>query len=409
MATAFQGRRTFPAAAAAVLAVCAILAPRAAGAYEFNRTIEVFVYVSAWVTVYEQMEEASGLVQYPSGNEAAASASGFSLSRLRVGLRLTLLKGWLQLKAQVKLERDPAVMDIFLQLNIRPWIRFKLGQFIVPGAYENMIDNRSLDFIQRTHLARNLVDWSLSRTPHVSSLFHGNRSYRRDFGLAMAGDIDIRRGFIRTIIMVGNGLGNNLYIGGSTNKEFIVTNLPQFFYGIRLELADLFDVLTVGGHFTYNEHDNIVLNSGRTVYDLNRISGSGDVRVKIPRTGLRAAGMFGYGEVREDFDRDGHGDLTYYGWEAKILWSLTGLAAGRTDCGFCEKNSIELGGRYENYTTEFNGSGVRVEQNDWTIGLNYEYIQYLKVQVNYVLRRTTDPSFPDLDDDILFVNVQFSI
>jgi len=393
--------------AGALLAI--VLAAPAARAYEVNEALEVYGYMQMWVTLYEQMEDARGLYQHPSGNEATAATTGFSLSRLRVGARATLLRRIIELGLQVKLEDDPGVLDAWLAVKPWRWLGLQLGQFKIPGPYENLIDNRDLDFIERAAISSTMADYQLSRTPHPSSYFSGNRAYLRDLGAALKGEIDIRRGFLRYVLMVGNGLGANLFIGGATNKEFIITNKPQFFYGARLELADLFGIVSLGGHFSYNRHDNIVLQSGRVVYDIDRMSASGDLHVSIPWTGIRLGGLYAHGWVNDDFDGDGRADLTYYGYEARLLWDLTELSRIAGKAPVAGDHTFEVGVRFENTTQMFNESELWAKQNDWTFGMTYMFRKMIKVQVNYVLRRTDDPADPELDDDILFVNIQAGI
>ena len=43
----------------------------------------------------------------------------------------------------------------------------------------------------------------------------------------------------------------------------------------RVELEPWRKHIVLGGHFNYNRHDNVVFNSGRTVIDIDRISGCG--------------------------------------------------------------------------------------------------------------------------------------
>ena len=71
-----------------VLTLLAALAlwPASAGAMEVNEHLDVFGYAQIWLTVVEQMEDARGLFQHPSGDGAVDTATGFRLHKARVGL-----------------------------------------------------------------------------------------------------------------------------------------------------------------------------------------------------------------------------------------------------------------------------------------------------------------------------------
>ncbi len=84
----------------------------------------------------------------------------------------------------------------------------------------------------------------------------------------------------------------------------------------------------------------------------------------------------------------------YSGWG---LWTMQPLLGDR----------IELGIRYDVFSTEFNSSGSVTDQNNWTFGVNFSPEKYLRLQLNYVVKDTVDDFEPDRDDNILFMNFQF--
>ncbi len=378
---------------------------RGAGAYEFNDQAEAFGYAQFWFTLYEQMEEARELYQNPSRDSAATSASGLSINRARLGARLRLLEGRLRFYVQLKLERDPSLLDLLLSWRPARWCELGNGQQKIPSTYENLILSHQLDFIQRSLFSRNVADFSLSRTTFASSLFYGVRSNLRDLGLSLKGRVDLGPLELSYLTMLGNGLGANLFIGGGTNKEFIITNPGDFFYGARLELS-LPEVATLGGHINHNHHDNMVYNSGRVVFDLDRLSASGDLQITIPRTGLRLGGLYGWGEIDDDFDHDGRTDLAYWGGEARILWLLNPLLQRISWTGFLQRHQFGMGARYDNFSSTWNGSGSTVEQHTFTFGATYRYDPTIKVQLEFLLKRTDDPDQRDLDDNVLLLSVQ---
>lgn len=395
--------RTACVSAVALLSLCGLL--RGAEAHEFNDQAEVFGYGQFWFTLHEQVEEADELYQSPSRDPAATSASGLSINRARLGARLRLLEGSLRLFVQLKLERDPSLLDLALWVRLARWLELGIGQQKIPSTYENLTPGHQLDFIQRSLFSRKVADFSLSRTTFASSLFYGVRSNLRDLGLSLRGLLDLGPLRLSYLAMLGNGLGANLFIGGGTQKEFIITNPGDFFYGARLELS-LPGVVTLGGHINHNRHDNMVYNSGRVVFDLDRLSASGDLQLTIPGTGIRLGGLFGWGEIDDDFDDDGRTDLKYWGGEARLLWILNPLLQRISWSDLLRRHQLGLGARYDNFSSIWNGAGATVREHTVTAGISYRYDPHIKVQLEYMLRRTDDPDQADLADDALILSVQ---
>lgn len=391
---------------ACALALC--IARPCSGA-EFRGTVDAFGHIQTWVTIFEQMEETDELYQFPSGDPAAQVATGFSLARVRAGVRVVVLGGMLQMVLQMRLERGPAILDAFGALHLHDAFTVEVGQMKIPGPWENLVSSRNLDFILRPLISERVSDFSLSRTTYRSSLFYGIHSYLRDLGIAVSGDADVGPGRLRYMVMLGNGLGANRFIGGGTSKEYIISNAGQFFLGARFEAADFFDVVTLGGHVTWNRHDNMVFNSGRTVYDLNRLSWSGDARFEIPRTGIRLGGMYGGGIIDDDYDDDGRRDVRYHGWEARLVFRLNDPISAARGVDFLPDHVLEVGARYDWYHYEWNESGDPIEEKTWTVGIRYVFRTYVDLKLNYVHRSTEDPSLWDLDDDALLLQIQFAI
>jgi hypothetical protein len=378
-----------------------------AAAYEIDDRVTIFGVLQSWVTIHEQMEDAKGLFQYPPDkDEAVDSASGFSIHRVRLGGDYWLIPKRLQLNGQIKFEKPVGLLDINLRLRIADWLNLRIGQFKTPGSYEAMQSAYGLDFVLRTTLATLMSDYSLSRTVHASSHFAGTRAYFRDAGIGLFGDIDIVIGSVRYFGMIGNGLGNNLFIGGETKREFIITNGWQFLYAGRLELADLFDIVTIGGHASYNKHDNMVLNSGRKVLDLDRTSWSADARIHIPFAFLDLAGVYGAGEIHEDYDRDKRGDLDYSGWEVRALWDLSAFLGQFVPGSFLAANRFGIGCRFDRFDRAVNHANEHTIQDNWTAGINYGYKDVARFQLNYIWRKTRHPVDPDLADNVLLLNIQ---
>ncbi len=390
-----------------MLALC--LSPRPCDAGKFEGTVDAYGQIQIWATIYEQMEVTDELYQFPSGDPAVQVASGFSLARVRAGVKVHLLGQLLEMVIAMRLERGPAILDAHGTVNIHDAFRIVVGQFKIPSAWENQVATTDLDFITRATISENLADFALSRTTYASSLFFGIHSYLRDLGIAVKGDVDVGPGRLRYLLMLGNGLGANRFIGGGTSKEYIISNAGQFFLGARLEAARFFDVVTMGCHVSWNRHDNMVFNSGRTVMDLDRLSWSVDTRLTIPRTGLRLSGMYGAGIIEDDYDDDGRTDAAYSGWEVRMVFRLNDAVSTAIGRPFLPGHILEAGARFDSYVYEWNETGAPVTRNTWTFGVRYICHGHVDLKLDYMLIRTDDPTLRDLDDDALILQIQFAI
>jgi hypothetical protein len=386
-------------------ALAVILAAMPAQAYKFNDWLEVYGYAQVWWTIWEQMEDAQGLYQYPSHDEAADVLSGFSLARARVGVRLTEPDWNLSLHTQVQLDHSFALLDADLGWTPARWFSLHLGQFKVPGTYEALTEDRELDFILRADITTNLADYSLAKAAHPVSLLYGSVSQLRDLGLALKGEVGDAWITGRYYLMVGDGLGANMYFGGLTKKEYFITNKAQFYWGGRLE-AQVATVATLGLFGSWNKHDNIVFNSGRAVYDIGRRMIGGDVRVEVPYTGLRLGALGGGGQIRDDFNGDGKVDLRYLGWAISAVWNLFPVLESLTGWRLPERHAFELSFRFDRTQQEMDESGITVRHDHYTMGASYTAAPVVKVQLNYIVRHTDDPTVPETANNVLFLNVQ---
>ncbi len=375
----------------AILLVIAISAILTASPAFAEGEFEVEGLLDFWWTLHEGNE--NGIVQESTQDPAADDVSGFNIKNGRLGFTYDDPERQLGGKFQLKLEEKVDLLDFYLHWYPQENLQLYFGQMKVPSTYEALSPNSELDFISRSTLNALLTDWSLSRTSYYSS-FYGNRSYYRDAGIGVKGlfrDEDGRETF-DYFFMIGNGLGHSLYIGGKESKEFIFSNeFGDYFYGLRLDWMPT-ENLTIGGHYSVNNHDNVLFNDEKTVFDLKRQSHSLDARYDCPAA--RFALMYGGGVIDDDFFHTGEKNLDYSGWEAKVFVPIN--------------DSIEAGLRYDNYSYTAHGSPLATDQNNWTLGLNYLLEPDIRVQFNYMAKDTNDGINPDLDDDILFVNFQYN-
>jgi hypothetical protein len=383
-------RRLAAFAALATLAVAGAAAPPVARAGA-PWSLQVDGSLSVWWTLHEQV--ANGLRQPQSGDKAVEEASGFNLYRARLG-------GWFrrgELAGRVTIRFEgspPGLLDAHLAWPIRgERLRIVAGQMKIPATYEVALSEQDLDFVTRSRFSTLVADFSLVRSPALSSpRFNGARTYLRDLGLAARGawlGVDY-------FLMVGNGLGANRFVGGREEKEEIFANrVGAYFYGVRLS-APLLDRersdappldLIVGGHVCWNRHPDILLDDERTVLDLRRRSWSLDGRARLGER-LRLTAMVGAGVVDDDFDHDGRTDYAYRGFELK---STASLLADR----------LRAGARYDLFVDESYENGAEERQHAYTFGLEWVAISDVRLLLNYKRKTLDSETAPDLADDVL--------
>jgi hypothetical protein len=259
-----------------------------------------------------------------------------------------------------------------------------------PSIYEAITPDAELDFISRSILSTNLPDWSLSRTPYYSA-FYGTRTSNRDMGIGIKGKTGYKEN-TSYFLMVGNGLGPNLFIGGKENKGYAFTNdFGDYFYGARVDISPV-KRLTLGGHYSLNKHNNILFNDEKTVFDLNRYSWSADLHLNLWKAEFTT--MYGAGKVKDEYFYTQAENLEYSGYELKLLLSLM--------------ESLQLGVRYDKYIYKFLKSGSYPDASNITFGTNFTPIQDIRIQLNYVIKKSGNEIEPDLGDNILFMNLQWA-
>ncbi|GEM_PF-1161168 len=365
-------------------------------------TCRIESYLQLWVVVLEQVE--NGKRQPYTGDTAAPEASGFSFRRARLSADFALADAPVDARIGLRWEGSPGLLDAWGRWNpLDGALVVQAGQMKVPSAYEVGVSSAGLDFPTRSRFAQRVVDWSLSRGPSMSSAFPGARTYLRDAGLAVRGELFGGRYFL----MIGNGLGANFFIGGHEYKQFLFTNgFGAYFYGIRLSWDPLlafekrlegFPVRSVriGGHACWNRHPEVILNDERTVTDLFRRSWSWDVRLDVLGR-VRLTWMMGGGVVDDDFDHDGKTDYLYRGWEAKavvVVWP----------------GWLEAGFRWDAYWDEKFKSGDDGYLDAYTLGLTFTFARTLRVQMSYTWKILTSAAEPDLDDDLFLIALQLGL
>jgi len=344
---------------------------------------------SFWWILDEQAE--NGLLQGGSGDEAADRASGFNFKQGRLAFSFKSRGGRVETLLRLRLEERTDIIDFWGGYHPSSSVGFYIGQMKIPSTAEVLAADHALDFVSRSTFGQNVCDYSLSRTPYISSVM-ASKSYDRDLGMAVKGTLPgPGEAVLDYFIMAGNGIGANKYIGGDAD-EFVYTNrFGDYYYGMRLELAPI-PRLKLGGHASWNRHDDMALDKRGPVFDIDRSARSCDIGAVLPWR-QRINGFYGSGVMKDYWDSIGY-RFDYSGWG---LWTMQPLLGDR----------IELGIRYDVFSTEFNSSGSVTDQNNWTFGVNFSPEKYLRLQLNYVVKDTVDDFEPDRDDNILFMNFQF--
>lgn len=359
--------------------------------------VKVTGYLQLWWLVAEEAENEK--TQPVTGDEAAEVASGFSMreARLAAEIEAKQLKG----KLEIGLEGSPKLLDCYgvweaVGKKLEVWA----GQMKIPSTYEVETSSTELDFASRSRFSEEVCNWSLSRSPSMLSSFSGVKTYMRDAGVGLKGEI----GGGKYFLMAGNGLGANLFIGAAENKQSVYTNpFGAYFVGARLSY-NLTSLLTndweksriplveIGGHYCTNRHDNVLLGDTTTVIDINRRSWSVDLRITVMER-VRLTAMMGEGLVLDDFDNDGKIDYRYGGWELKAVAIII-------------SDRLEAGFRFDAYREEFSESGSVDESDSYTLGLTYTPSQHVRLQANYKWKTLSSETNPEIDDNVFLIALQ---
>jgi len=151
-------------------------------------------------------------------------------------------------------------------------------------------------------------------------------------------------------------LGANLFIGGSTQKQFVITNNAQIFYATRLEIEPVTEWLTLGGVFSANHHDDVMFNSGRAVLDIKRRSVAADAMLNIPESGIRCSGAYGAGKILDDWTTITNMILCIRDGKPNGV-RLNPLLKKLDENSAWDDHGVEIGARFEDYVTESDESG----------------------------------------------------
>jgi hypothetical protein len=378
-------RKSFP-AAAALAVLCSGSLPAAE-----PPTLDIEATASFWWTLHEQVQ--NGLVQQGSGDAADDHASGFAFRHGRLAFILGSSGGDLQLLLRIRLEERTDIADFYGGWLPLGMFNLYIGQMKVPSTAEVLTPYDELDFATRSTFGRRIGDYSMTRTPYISSVM-AIKSYDRDFGLAVKGFYPPDRSWqARWFLMAGNGLGANRYIGGGANEEFLFTNsLGDMYFGGRIEFSPL-QWITAGAHASSNSHSDVSLGDRGPVMDIDREVWTVDVAAGHENA-PRIYAFYGAGGM-DDFLNGRRYLYDFSGWGFQGVLPLL-------------EGKLELALRFDRFTGEADEDGNETVQDDWSAGVNFMPMENLRIQLNYVDRDSRNEFEADIDDNILLLNFQFS-
>jgi hypothetical protein len=356
-------------------------------------------YFQLWYRPYEAAD--NGAIQPNTEHEGAQISSGFSFRRVRLSADAVADRFAFRLELGFETGFTMPLLDVWVKLHCyKGYADIVAGQMKIPSTYENLESSSDLDLITMSTLSEYIPNWQLSRHANETSPFYGNRANQRDMGLGFRGNF---RGF-GYFLMVGNGLGANFGIGGSEYKQQVFANgFGAYFYGVRMSLdfAELFRQaldpakigrMEVGGHFSYNNHANMVYTDQKSVFDLDRLSWSADMHINITKY-LRLTGMYGQGYINDGFLYDGKTDYRYSGWEVKIMAAPI-------------PETLELGVRADSYTYEYSLNGEKEQLMSYTFGVSWKFWDHFRLDANYKLKRIWTHLKRDPVGDVMILQFQ---
>ncbi|MBN2071601.1 MAG: hypothetical protein JW814_09115 [Candidatus Krumholzibacteriota bacterium] len=377
--------------AAAVILILFLQSAAARNALAGEESLAIESNASIWWIINEEVE--NGLFQNGSLDPAAGSASGFNFRAGRLAFSWRSADGRYEALVRIRLEQRADMLDLYGTWNFRPWLRASIGQMRIPSTREGMTPWYDLDFIGKSSFAKHISDYSLSRTPYISSVM-AVKSYDRDLGVALKGAVtSTDRDLLSWFIMVSNGIGAGSYIGGREDPGFVYTNaVGDYYYGLRVEASPL-SIVRLGLHLSRNIHDNIALGDRGPVLDLDRSARTADLSASLP-SGQRLYVFYGDGRM-DDYSLAQHYLYEYGGWGISLIQPL-------------DSGRFELCARFDRFTAEYATGSLETVDENITFGINFRPDRRIRLMLNYLLKNRSNSSEPDLEDNILYLDFQFN-
>ncbi|MCH8568488.1 MAG: OprO/OprP family phosphate-selective porin [Balneolales bacterium] len=204
--------------------------------------LDVGGYVQTWYVADELIELTP---------DSETRVNGFRIRRARLTARGRIndhfsATTWLEMSGSGNI-----TLDFFADANVKPWLNFRVGQFIMAGQTfdTGRLVSSQLRFFER---------------PSATTTLSGAMGYNafRDIGVMVYGNA----GNLWYGLHAGNGAGRFNQIGTQITSRDAFGGL----YGLRLDY-ELISGLFVGGHVSTNQQRNVV-QSGSDPFDIDRTS-----------------------------------------------------------------------------------------------------------------------------------------
>ncbi|MFW6347622.1 MAG: hypothetical protein ACOC2C_03295, partial [Cyclonatronaceae bacterium] len=272
-----------------------IAAPRA----QAQSKLEVGGYMQTWYIPNQSGDVAPN-------SDADFTTSGFRLRRARLVARGRLndtfsATSWLEFAGA-----NNILLDFHIDAHLKPWLNLRAGQFIMPGQ---SYDTGRLVSSQLRFWERPQATTQLSSTMGYDGF--------RDIGVMAYGSY----GRLWYGIHAGNGAGRFSQAGSQIRERDFGSGL----YGARVDYEAI-DGLTIGGHLSTNQQNNLVEEAGQQPFDIDRTSWS--LRLNTNNLGVeRLYTQFEYLSMYVNDDNRGvtaiDGEYDMHGWYAEAGYGIT--------------------------------------------------------------------------------------
>jgi phosphate-selective porin len=308
-------------------------------------------FVQAWFS-YAQQD--------PNGSDAGY---GFTLRRVRFKpygsfskkIEWTLQVGWDKFSAQL--------IDAYIDLNLSKELGFRVGHFTVPGALSSTLtSSHKLDMLDR---------------PQITENWASNCGLLQFRSLGVQAQGKLADGKLYYAVMFANTNGSSIFTPGIKTADYKPKNYGPMVWA-RVETFFL-KGLRIGAF--YGDGKEIDTKLKKSSYGGHLYYVDKGINFKAEYI----AGKFGTGGIETKYN----GMYAQLGYKIKKLEPIV---------------------RYDIYTpNDGKPDGSKVEKyNNFTLGINYFYDEYVKFQVNYVLRDESMASgFGKLKNDLFYVCLQF--
>ncbi|MGD0581550.1 MAG: porin [Bacteroidales bacterium] len=288
--------------------------------------------------------------------EESGKTSGFDIRRARLDLKGTVTP-FFGYRLQADFAGSPKLLDAYSEIRIADYFTITAGQFKIPFSYENLAADNQLEVIDRSQVVEALV----ARTKDVLGNTNG-----RDIGIQAGGTFLKINGtpLVEYYVAVLNGSGINVADTANSNKDLAA----------RLVFTPL-KGLYFGGSY-YDGWDKV------TKPD---VAGKSQAR---DRLGFEAGYVLPRFSVRGEYISGKDGKTDRSGWYLMA-------------CYYVLPQKLQFIVRYDTYDP--NTSKPNNITTNYTIGGNFSFNKWSRLQIDYTFRAEQGPS---VKNDYLAIQYQ---